>query len=794
MRARELVSWIVGALGILGPLAAFVALVAWAFGEAPVYPFAVLFLVSLFSPALWLARRRFARPSWQDVSEADGRRPVVVLHAFAEGRTSWLRRALIGTPGFSRDRNEDRLARALEQTLSHVGPVVFTARPPEAPPHGPVALSPDPDAWARELEPRLRAARLVAIVLDGSAMNRAELELAASICGTERVILVPPPEIDDAFLARWSAVRAALPALPPIDGAVAAVRFDRDARAKVIAADAPRFAARVGALRVRELIVEPHEVSAKAAAPGISLLLTAIPIVAAIAGAIVMPVVLHVLDHRLQSDQIAPLTVILFACAVTMAVLSRGLVRLVPSGELPMVGVAAFPWLAGEGGGWLATYDGAGTRGWLEAGALGAAYSIPLLVAGCAVLAGASLIRKSPGRRVSFAWFGIAALLPFAPILAPLVGAGDEAIVIGLALIPIAAVLALSAVSASGEALRRHAPLSIGSAVCGALALAALGNVITHATWRRVVLLVEDQPYLAQHVAAEVVDVRTFDAMWPWFALAIVAMVVLLGVQYRGRANRMAGINALALIPFVVIVALATGADTRADDILSGAERALDADAIRSIGGYELDPGFALPTVGGEPSYGAIDLVADRGGVFGGGHRIASAADLAIQGGVAVPRLASYATRPGDWPRLAVDQRTDCQTVSSIVGALAASGGYGITLVFRASDGSPVGVDVAHRRIAAARDRIQLVLRVGSDRVQLMDTAGTFIEILDERGAVSPALEGRLDERREMEPSRRDLFIECEPGVSMARFGPILARARDRFPDLAFDTTGGRAY
>lgn len=788
MGLRELAGWGLALGAYALPPAVLIALALWIDADAPVGVFLLLTLALLVAPALWLWAKRLREPAREDVAEADGRRPVLVLHAFSRARVPWYRRALVFTPGFLRDLADHRLERALDASLEHAGPVLHLARPAPAPDHGPLALDHGREEWERRLEERLKAARLVAIVLDGSDENRAEIERAAAICGTSRVILVPPPKIDPELIERWEATRRELPALPALDGRVAALRFDRAVNASALSAPYASFGARLKLLARPSMLLRDHERSPRPVAPGWSWILTGLPIVLSLAGLLILPAALREIGVGRPSNAIVGLSTTVVVCAVILAVLSRRSMRLVPSSELPMVLVASLPWWASELAGWLMTHDGGGLEGWLRASSLGAAYSIPLLVSCALVLAGASLMRRSPGRRPSFAAFGLAALIPFAALYASLFSHTDDLLVAFFGLAPVGFALAIATVSASGDAGRRHAPLSIGSASSAALAAAAIGCTALHDTWRDMLLGTNDSVDFALEAGAEAARLHTITVAWPWFALAIPALVVLVAAQFRGRASRTATANVLALLPLLLVVGLATGADASAAARVASARELIGGEALRRAGGDAVDPALDLPAVEGAPrSPGVVDVVLDRGGALAAGRRVASAVDLATPGSVAEPVVARAVAEPvasTGAVRIAADRRASADALAGAVQAAFAGGAGEVQLVVVDRSGALASIRL-ERSAPGLGAEPGVVLRVGHRGARLLGAGWEPTEVPDgPDGHLGGALADQLRIRRAQRPDQRPARLVPEPGLTVDRLVEAAAVARSVYPRL----------
>lgn len=784
---RELGGWAL-ALAVWSSPFAWLISVGVFFDGGPFGPAVLVSLSLLLLPALWLLCKRLREPSRDEVAEADGRRAVLVLHGHTHTRTGWWTR--LWPWRFVQDFAEHRLETALDASLTELGPVLHLARPAPPPAHGPVALANARAEWEPELEDRLRAACLIAIVVDGTAENRHELERAAAILGTQRVIMIPPARRDRGFDERWATIRAELPALPELDPATAAVRFDDQVRPTAMAAASSGLGARRTLLASPTWMLRNHERAPLPKAPAVSWLLTGVPILFALLGAFMVPFAMRELGARVPSDAIGPFSTMLFLCAIAMAVLSRRAMRLVPSSELPMVLVASLPWLLSELVGYLrVALDGRAVNRWLEAGGVGAGYSIPLLIAASVVLAGASLIRRSPGRSLAYAVFGLAPLIPFVALYWSVLDA-DGVIASSLAIVPAGFALALTAIAASGHAGRRHAPLPVGAAVCVALALAATGVVSSHDGWVGVLNAVASDPIVLQSAADEIGHLRAVSLAWPWFALAVPAVVVLVAAQFEGRASRTAGANALTLFAMVLLVALATSAEANAAARASAFEDWLGTGLTRRAGGELVDPDFTLATVSGlGHSVGPADVVLDRGGALAGGRRVSNAVDLATTGGPSIPQLTSaLGDRSHGTVRVAADPRSSVGALHGVMLGAFSSGASHVE-VLADQNGVPSALSVYPPRREPEAPR----LRIRETDVLLL-VYGTTRQIPDVGGRLNASGLGEaLRDMRAMEPNRRSLRLEPSTGLAVGRWLEVAGVAQQHYSELSLTPVIERA-
>ena len=531
---RELGGWGLLLVVVVTPFAAL-GLLELAIDEES-WGFAVLGLLAMLAwPRMWLSARRLRQAPDDEVAEADGRPPVVLLHRFARVAEPLVARSLFVLPGLWRDLRDAWLERSLAKAAARVGPLLRLARRAPPPAYGPMSLAEDPE-WERALDQHLRRASLAVIVLDGSLANGLEIERARALLGLARTALVVPPEFGG---ARYEALRARIPVLPPYDPRARVIRFDPEERAYFM----------------RELLFRDEELAPAPTAPQSSLLLSGIPLVAAFFAALALPYLLedYALGH-LSSREWTAWGLVELTLGAVLAVLSRRAFRLVPSSEAIMVTVAASPWLLVELAGAL---DG-GTRTRLEIGALGAAYSAPLLAATAVVLGSASLVRAAPGRQPTFAVLGAAALLPFAPLVLALERLDAPTGLLMVSLLAAAVGLGLSAWGASGEPARANAPLPIGGGVAASLSACATFALVIHTTQR---LWLDTYSYPSSEA---IVELSTIASAWPYFAWAGPVAVVLVSSQFARRATRPAIASLVALVPLVLLTALAAGVEAAA--------------------------------------------------------------------------------------------------------------------------------------------------------------------------------------------------------------------------------------
>ncbi|MBX3272479.1 MAG: hypothetical protein KF729_19625 [Sandaracinaceae bacterium] len=777
---RDLAGWCLSVASWAYPAAVLVAFAAWAGGPLTSFGFLVVLLAGLAWPSVYLLSRRLREASDLDRAEADGRPPVLVVHAFERTRTPWWARAL-PTPAFFRDLDDELLVRALRRGLEPAGPVVFVERPAPPPASGPMALATGRDeAHLEALAARAPSAALVVVVLDGTDTTRREIERLGEGVDVRRVALVVPPRAGAAFYAAYERIREALPGLPALSRAVAAVRFGEGTTPHLVEAGGANASARRAALGAPDRMLSPHERGAPAPAPpSWSWALSAIPVLAAFASMLLTPRFAQAYGLRMSSDDQVVSALLALALGVWLAVLSRRVMRLVPGSELPLILVAAGPWLLGE----LARL---GAPAWglsdaLRAAGTFAAASAPLLLAVAFVLAGASWMRVSPGRRVAFAWFGLAATVPILTLalsLAPL-GIEPGALVVPTLLCGLG--LGAATVAASGDAGRRHAPLSVGSAVAATLALAGWLTAATHGEWHAA--LRASEYTAAAHFGEALAPLATYDQLAPWFLLPL-PLVTLVGLLFAGRATRAAAASAASLLVLALALVLVGRAHRRAELALT--ERGLlGEDRFLAAAGAALLPGFELaPLADGETPRGPVDVVLDRGGAVAGGVRVSSEVELSSFGAMGTSALARalgdrLRERP-DAPdaRVAVAPDADGRALVAACRAAWAQGAPRAELIGRGPEGTPRAVFVGPRLFygAGAQDRILLFIVLRADRVEVADTAGSLIQVPRlPNGALDAArLEAVLRERRQYEPNRRDVTLSVQSGASA---GDVLAAA-----------------
>jgi len=775
---RELGGWGLALVAWIYPFFTLLMVAAWGDDEVPGFVFFFTLLLGFAWPGVFLASRRLRAPDDLDVAEADGRAPVLVIASLERVRTPWWKR-VFPTPSLFRDIADARLERALRRSLCAVGPVVVVPRPPPPPEHGPVATLPDTAGYEASLRERIGRAALVAIVLDSTVATLREIAIAGESTDVRRVILVAPPQRDARFDERWGHFRMQLPGLPPLDASTAAVRFMQDAAPIPIPATTPGLGSRLTSLGRAALMVRPGEARPLPGPPLVSWIFSLLPVGFALMSAVLTPVLLSEHGLSLTSGDAAGFGFLSLLLGIVLAVMSRRRMQLVPASDVPMVLVAALPWLLMEGSAALeADHVLSLSRHLRQSGQL-AGYCAPLLYATSLTLAGASLIRRSPGREPSYGLLGAAAVIPFG-VLA--MGLGDMQEDTGGLLIATtltAMALGLATIAASGDAGRRHAPLPLGSAAAAALALTAWASAITHGSWSSV--FHADASWLRSRPMEPLLQ---FDAAWVWFILALPLVVVFVGSQFRGRASKTATQSALALLPLALVLPLATAGHAGARDYLESRQRLFGEGVYAAAGGDALAPGFELARIDyGDGIEDVATVVVDRGGALAEGQRVATGVEMTgfgSGGSPALSRAIGDAMRAGrgDHLGIAVSPDADGRAVLTAARAAWAHGAVPVTLIGQA-DGRPDGIGVHPLvRYVGPEARIMLAVSVEAERVHVMDSAGSSTLIDHAAGRVdAEALRERLLERRDRDPNRRDLVVVVNGGATGASVMATLSAA-----------------
>jgi hypothetical protein len=782
---RELYGWVLGIIAWAIPFAFFVVLGASMEGRLG-WGAALLALAAvLLVPRLILSARRFREPLPEDLAEADERRPVILVHGFAHVRVPLYARLFAFQPGLWRELADLRQMAAIQRGLGDAGPIVPVARPAPPPAHGPMASQRRDAGFGDAIEARLRSARMAVIVVDGAESNLVEIERAARTVGLKKTVLVAPSKVDDAFLARWEALRARTPDLPTIDPRVAAVRWADDGTVGALCASTPGLAPRLTLLRHSSLMLRKGEARVGPKAPSVAKLLLAVPVLAGVFGAVVTAFGAEWWGHR-DTGVWVTLSLVL---GVVLAVMGRRAIRLVPANALPMVATASLPWWLPELATRLSRSDDPDLsyqiRRSLDVCAVGAMCAASLLAGTAVLLAGASLMRRMPGRRPAYAIFGVAPLIPLAAILVGLPDYGDDQKILLLgSLLVSAVVLGLCAIAASGDAGRAHAPLPLGAASAAVMGLGAVGYALSHG--RRTFVYLADQPSLpAFEDTARALD--SWSASAPWFLLAVPFAMGLIAMQFRGRVSRVSIGNVAALLPLVLVLPLATANEAPAREHYAMRLSMFGGGLSRATGGDALVSTFAAPRFQNGDSVERVDVVVDSAGAIIRGRRVATPSDLVGWGGPDLNRELSRLGRAadGDGLSIAIDEHASAGAVVGAVRAALANGAPQVWLVGRDEHDLPRAIAIHPTPLSRPGDeRIRLLVVVRHDRYLLVDSAGTLIEIPDVGG--QPHVDGlreRLQQRRMQEPNRRDLEIAAQPGVEASR----LARAVEVSAGEGFD-------
>ena len=775
---RELYGWLLGVIAWAIPFASLVVLVIVMDDDLPGGALLLALGALLLIPRLLLSARRFREPLPEDIAEADGRRPVIVVHGFAHAHTPLLSRLFAFQPGLWRELGDAWQLTALTKGLGDAGPIVPIARPAPPPAHGPMASLRRDAGFGDALEAELRTARMAVIVLDGTESSVAEIDRAARTIGLPKTVLVTPSKIDGAFLAGWEKLRAARPGLPAIDARVAAVRWADDGVLGALCATMPGLGARQTLLRQPGLMLRKGEARPAPKPPSIAKLLLAVPVFAGVVGIGLVPAMggLANLPGGGRESDLFAWGLISFVLGIVLAVMGRRAIRLVAANELPMLVVASMPWWFPELIGWL---EGNTNRP-LVICARGALCSAPLLLATAVVLSGGSLMRRMPGRRAAFAVFGVAALIPLGVLFVTLSFTDERGLLFFFSLVAGAVVLGLSTVAATGDAGRRHAPLPLGAVSATVMALAAVGFAVSHGAMAGVFDL-DSQGYLTMRDRMHALD--EFGESAPWFLWALPVAIALIAMQFKGRVTRVSVGSVAALIPLVLVLPLASANEEPARAFYAMRMSRFGGGLSRAAGGAALVPTFEAPSFEYGDRVERVDMVVDAAGAIVDGQRVASPSDLAGWGGSDLNRELGRLGRESDAEgvRIAIDEHASAGAVVGVVRVALDSGADRVLLVGRDDYDLPVGIPIRRSPFSDPRleqERIRLVVVVRHDRYSLMDTAGTRIELPDQGGEPNvSALRERLRERHQYEPNRQDLEIAAEPGVEASRLSRAVQSA-----------------
>ena len=533
---RELAGWGLLILALLAPIAALVMLSAFEDGSAFRLFLGAAVLASV-TPRLWLSARHLREPPEEEVAEADGRRPVVLLHRFARvSDPLWAR--LVPTPALLRELRDGVLERALRRRARTVGPTVSLARPETPARHGPIRPAIE-TGWAKQLERHLKKAALAVTVADGSEANAFEIERAWAILGPARLVIVVPANL---ARSRYDALRERFPILPAEPAPV--LRFDAMGRPIPAAA----------------LAIEPGERVSEPKAPATTLLLAPLAIGAGLVSAVATPLATSDALGAHDDELWLACGAGVIALSVVLAAVSRRALRLVATNDAVLVSLAASPWLLSVAFAPSFADTRFGVARALGIQAVGATYAAPLLAATSVILACSTLVRRAEARRAAFAVFGAAALLPFVPLATSLRDMGVPAFgcLVGLSTAMLG--LGLAAWAASGEPARPHAPLPIGAAVAAVMTAGASFTATGSIAWRQVLSLGASGARVDLMEPA-VHELARVGAAWPVFALAGPAVVVLVAVQFARRGSTG---SVLSFAPLLVAAALSVWLQGRA--------------------------------------------------------------------------------------------------------------------------------------------------------------------------------------------------------------------------------------
>lgn len=765
---RELAGWgVLLLLWVLPPIAA--TCFAFSVFEDGGVLAAAMGVVALVA---WPGLRRIGRP-WrnpppEEHAEADGRRPVVLVHRSADQERPWYRRLFALQRGFWHASRDQRWREALSRSYAALGPVLPLARPARPPASGPAAMLRADPSWAPALRRRLKTARLAVIVLDATETCRTDIEAAFDVLGPRRTALIMPARPDSELAAVWPALQEVVPGLPAFDSHALAFRFDPDGI--VLAMTEPRgFRQRVKQLSLPRRMLFSHEHDSPPKPPTWTLLAQALPALAGLLSTVAVPVLLDFEGIQVRQPLLTPMVLASVVLGITLSVMGRRQFRLVTANETPFVVVAALPWLTMGANRWMTGEWSRGVWGlenWLRDLITGAAYSAPLLLATSLMLSASALARRSPNRNFSYALFGVVALVPFATLVALLDDSGTY--VFGIAQFLLAGALAagVAVVAASGDSPRPHGPTPLGAGASAAMAVGAWATVVTSQQWRALITMqgaMEDIRGLSG-VARSLV---AFGEAWIWFLMAIPLLVVLVASLHHGRGSRTGAGSVWALAPMIVVFGLVSTAH-------SGARAAFSHAYVQS-GGLMLTR--AMPTIGdatlaiaplgtGQQSPRPMDTVLT--------------AEATYAGGVSIPRGSQQRRLPSQFRarsvvRIGVDRHTPAADVERLVGVFNA-GGRNCALTDL--DGWAVRVRSAPRH--APRDRVVSVLQLAPGQFAMASTDGSRRQVNSMR-----EVENLLEERRILQPGSGTLFVQSDERTDAATLLEAVGLATDAgFRDL----------
>lgn len=756
---RELAGWALLFIAVLMPFVGLGFVVVAIADEGP-WPalLGIALLLGLAWPRVLLSSARLRDPVPEEIVEADGRAPVLVLHRFA--RTEPLiTRLLFGQPTLFRELRDAWDERTIARRYALVGPIEPLTRPSPPPPFGPVRPAIDV-TWATALERALRRCRLAVIVLDGSEANVHELERARVVLGLDRVVLVMPPRLADADYARLQARLSWLPTSPdPF------VRFDHEGRAFGFA----------------EPYVHDAERTPMPVAPSSARLVALLPLPVAFLAAFAVPAALEDGPLALYGDDGAGWGVLTVVLGGVLAWLGHRAARLVPSNEAVMVLVAALPWLLPGLVLLLESHpsDVQDVRRLLEQSALGAAYAAPLLWATAVVLAVTSLARRTEDRRPAFALFGASVVLPLAPVAQTFfdVGQATTHLTFGLALGALA--LGLATWAASGEPKRAHAPLPIGAAVAASACVAASLVIVEHGASYELLARVSQGGDVPDDVLAAL---AASQRIVPWLMLLAPSLVVLIGVQFRGRGSRVAIGSLAAFVPLAVLAVVASSAGARARAMVEAPYLITGSDPFAPVRGAELAAGFELPRVGYASAVSTrAELVLDHTGVYAEGARVVDTRALALPGGSPPALMRALLASQADDVRVTARQDLDASMLLSVASAARRAGRRRIALIARDPAGSLTELPLT----VAPETPTSLTVQVFHHELVLTDRWGSQRVIAHVGGRPDEAtFRQALAERRQFQPSEHEMSVAPRFGAQVSDVALVAFVAQGTFGEV----------
>ncbi|MFK7986039.1 MAG: hypothetical protein AB8I08_08405 [Sandaracinaceae bacterium] len=758
---RELAGWgVLLSLWVIPPMAATFG-VLWLSEDLHIAWPALGLVLTLMWPGLRQMGRAWRTPPHDEHAEADGRRPVLLIHRSADHELPWYRRLLALQRGHWRAARDQAWREALAAGYAPLGPALPLARPALPPASGPAAMLQPDRAWGPALRRRLKTARLAVIVLDATGTCADDIALALEVLGPRRTVLVMPATIESDLVAAWPALQAVVPGLPAFTSHALAFRFDP--QGAVLAMTDPRgFRPRRKQLSQPNRMLLSHEHDTPPSPPSWSLFAIALPTLAGFVSTLAVPLLLDFEGADLNSRLLTFGGVAAVVLGVTLSVMGRRQFRLVTSNEAPFVVVASLPWLLSTVAPWM---TGEWSRNvysldsWLRFMTAGAAFSAPLLLATSLMLSASALARRSPNRNLSYALFGIVALLPFATLVTLLDDSGTY--VLGLVQFSLAGGIAASVavVAASGDSLRPHQPTPLGAGASAALAVGAWATVVTTEQWRTLLNL-DGPPETIRRLASVAPSLVTFDSAWMWFLLTVPLLVGLIASLHHGRGSRTAVGNVWALAPMIVVFGLVGTAHAGARTAFSHAYvQAGGLMLVRAMPARE-SASVTLAALGsGWRSTRPLDAVLTPDATFVGGALVPDSEHARRRLPARVPE--------GRTARIGADRATPARDVERLVAAFNADGR---NCALSDLDGWTVPVRGAPAQVP--RSRVLVILQLARGRYTLASTDGTNRQV-DRLNAVSDL----LDERRMLEPSNRTLFIQSDGSTDASTLLHAVRRA-----------------